>query len=156
MLFFKKGHEPPKCFRDILKILDDSVQPNCWLAKLTQNQIREGVVNIVQERSSPIIFRNFRGLILRLFNRRKGLIKKDNSLTEFFAGNLFVDEKMEPNLDLVNTVLGSLAEVSDQRKQISNKNIRRSQQTVYGSNMRTILNNRSLVPNWRDDTILCN
>ena len=118
-VFVANGFEPDPSLRGILEVLEASVDPNHWNQRLTDDQIRAGIGKILNQRSMHVGRHILRRLIGCLFEVRCGEVRKGTPLTEFFVGDSLADERMAPNMDLVNTVITSLERELNQRKQLS-------------------------------------
>jgi tetratricopeptide (TPR) repeat protein len=118
-VFVANGFEPDPSLRGILEVLEASVDPNHWNQRLTDDQILSGIGRILNQRPALLGRHILRRLVARLFEVRRGEVRKGTPLTEFFAGDSLVDERIAPDLDLVNAVMTSLDGELDQRKQLS-------------------------------------
>lgn len=117
-VFIATGFEPDPSLRGILEVLESSVDRKHWNQQLTDDQILSGIGGILNQNSTHGC-QILRRLVGCLFEARRGEICKGTPLTEFFVGDSLADESMIPNMDLVDTVLTSLASEPNQRKKLS-------------------------------------
>ena len=118
-VFVAKGFDPDPSLRGILEILQATVEPKRWEQQLTDKQIRSEIGRILKNKTPRITNCFLKKFVFNLFKARRGIIRRDQPLTEFFAGDTLVNDRMEPDLSLVDSILLSLNEEPDQRKKLS-------------------------------------
>lgn len=118
-VFVSRGFEPDSTLREILRVLQASIDPNRWTEDLSDDEILSRVEKLV-EVNRPFSPRRLCGSIAALLlDVRGGPVRTDGPLTEFFAGDSLADERSTPNLELVDNVKETLRANLPQRRRLS-------------------------------------